>query len=255
MAAAIGALVAWAVTPPVTPRDLVRHAWDSGRSALDGEPAPPPDRVWIVDAYMRETEEAGFWSRPPTMFAPSAALMRARFHEFDPRRAHRYRRTDFKLWIPGLVRTAPLFAGLPIEVLGRIAGANVLAPPMSAKAVEWVVQLAPVTMNDGLVYCRVTAPLSRRFVEGRYLVARGTVIGAGNVDLTRGGRAPAAYMACSAVRKPYGGVGKMTALLERTGIDLVAIRKKARSERDFGRLIDLALLRAAREELRHAQGL
>jgi hypothetical protein len=181
------------------------------------------------------------------MFPQSESLMRERFAESDPRRPHPYRRSALKVWIPDLVHTAPVYAGVPIEVIGRVVEANVFAP-VSEKAIEWILQLAPLTTDGGLVYCRVTVPLARRVPAGTHVVARGTVVGAGTISLSRGGFADGAYMACSAVGRPYGEMADFTTFLERSGIDVVALHRRARTEQEYSRLLHAALKRAVRRD-------
>jgi hypothetical protein len=241
--AAIAAIVTWLITPAVSQYAAVKTLWSTSVDLVQDDPPPPPASDQIVDAYQEQTRTAAIWAKPPTMFRQGAAAMRRQFARFDPRRSHRYEKTRFKMWIPDLVRQAPLFAGLPVEVVGRVVNVNLL-DVVSEKEAEWIVQLAPVTTNDGLVYCRVTAPVRMTFPQ--HLVARGTVIAAGGVALQRGGYAPAVYMACSAVRRPYGEIGRFTRFVEASGIDMAAISDEAKSESDLRRRIARAMAKAVR---------
>lgn len=108
-----------------------------------------------------------------------------------------------------------------------------------------------MTVERGLVYCRVTAPLSAHpFPAGEHRVARGIVIASGAVDLARGGFEHMSYMACSSVRKPYRELGQFTRFVERAGIDLVRIYKRARGPREAARLWEADVRRALKENPR-----
>jgi hypothetical protein len=173
--------------------------------------------------------------------------MRRRFVAYDPRRRHPYRRVAQKAWIPDVVHAAPAFAGEDFEIIGRIVSSNLLRP-ISPRLGEWIIQLAPLTVESGIVYCRVTAPLARRpFPVGQHRVAGGTVIAAGAAELVRGGTENVSYMACSAIGRPYGGLGRFTRFIEAAGIDLVDLYKRARNERQLNALWNAEVARAVRE--------
>lgn len=228
----VGALIATVAgwfTPATRPWEVAQ----SIREALRPDPPAPTDAQWIVRAYMEQTREATFWSRPPTMFPASAALMRNRFAEFDPRRSHPYRKSPLKLWIPQAASEAPVFAGSPVELIGRVQSVNVLWP-LQPPLVEWIIQLAPITGEYGsLAYCRFTGRIMDRPEVGDHYVVRGAIIAAGGIDLARGGLADGIYIACSAIRRPYGDIAKFTEMIERTGIDVPEIMRRAQDPAAF----------------------
>ena len=232
LSAAVTALVTWLVTPVFTPVDAYRAA----REWVRPDPPPPTIAESIVNAYVRQTRDAVIWYRRPTVFPQGAGTMRTQFARFDPRRTHPYREAPFKLVVPTAVTKAPLLAGAPVEVFGRIVAANVLRalkPPL----VEWVLQLAPMSNNTrGIVYCRVTAPLNRGFDAGQHWTASGTIIAVGGIALARGGFTHAAYLACSAVRRPKGDLGRLTRFIERTGLDFPSMVERSKNETEFLKL-------------------
>lgn len=152
----------------------------------------------IVSQYVEQTRTASFWQAPPAIFENSTDYMAQNIAAFDPSRVHRYRAAPVKVFIPPLVRTAPLFTGGPVEVLGLVSSFNLLGRPFVSGRAEWVIQLRPISVEGALVYCRVTRKIVWEPPES-IIRARGLVIAAGNVSLSRGGSAPAVYMACSAV--------------------------------------------------------
>jgi hypothetical protein len=162
-------------------------------------PAPITREVAIVNEYVQQTRDAQFWGPKPAIYRDSVSYFLRNFDAYDPRRPHTFRETNVRMFIPELVRSTGLIAGLPVTTVGEVVSAEVGLgfPPY----VESVVQLKPITVNDGLVYCRVTTSADRRFHLHELLLARGIVIAGGNVPLMTGrGYAPTAYMVCSAVK-------------------------------------------------------
>jgi hypothetical protein len=171
-------------------------------------PRPLGVQERIIRTYVSETKDATFWAKPPVIFPPAVRYLHMHFRDFDPRRPHVMRESRFKLWIPELVHLAPSFSGVAVQVVGQIVQYNLLGPvpgrPHRLGGFEWVLQLEPITVEDGLVYCRVTEPLRWHPVRGRIMIARGVVLASGGIDLARGGMENGAYLACSAVA-PAGG--------------------------------------------------
>jgi hypothetical protein len=238
LAAVVGLVVGW-FQPPISPYDVARAIHKATRPE-------PTEAQAVVRQYMDDTRTATFWARPPLMLPWGATRMEQDFAAYDPRRQHAYRRVPLKAWIPDVVHGGVVFGGADFEVIGRVAQSNLIGP-ISPRLGSWLIQLAPITVRDGMIYCRVNAPLSKRFPAGKYLVARGTVIAVGPSLREDGGYINISYMACSAVARPYGSIGRYTHFLEVTGIDAVRIYEKARSDRQFQELWAREILRTFKE--------
>jgi hypothetical protein len=142
------------------------------------------------------------------MFDASFDVFRERFDEFDPRRHHEMVWDGERVPAGAVVRYAPQFVGRVIRVRGRALDFNVVSP--AVYPVDALLQLTdlnvapapPASKVGALVYCRVPLESMRDLPQtGERLVVRGIVVAAGSVMYAQGGFRPAAYLACSALRR------------------------------------------------------
>jgi len=176
---------------------------------------PEPSREeQLANDYFRETKTAQIWVREPFTFKESNDYLRTHLEEFDPWHRRRLRGTAAKAYISELARDPHRFAGRSVITVGRLQtwniGSYVTVDPNGRKlppgrvAAEWILQLAPLSTDNPIIYCRLPDDPDRTFRDGETLFVRGLIVAHGVVALQGGGTQQAAYLACSAVRRPAG---------------------------------------------------
>lgn len=194
--AVVGAFVvlAQAVEP-------ARDSWSWIRDRVapehrDAHAATISKYVWVASHKLA-------WVKPPTIYKPSADLMRRHFADFDPYAIHRFdaAKSIARADLPALQERAPQLAGIPVTIEGTYDGATLIEAGPGASS--WALYIHDARAPRTQLVCRLPADANGPpFSPKDWVLVQGVLLADGGVARQDGrGMDRVFYMACSAATR------------------------------------------------------